>query len=162
METFLEYVDKKQRESKRQLRIVAKLLESGGLKVHKSLDDESPYIFVAVPGKKMSFEGVRVYKIGNHMAFRVQKEQKTQPYGKAYPLNLEDMFRDYISDHMDEEKAGKLVVKSVVKEMQKFFHQTMQAEKEIMQGDFSQSDPLGRVLIKSTGTDYSQMVQNKS
>lgn len=162
METFLEYVDKKQRESKRQLRIVAKLLESGGLKVRKNLDDESPYIFVAVPGKKMSFEGVRVYKIGNHMAFRVQKEEKTQPYGKAYPLNLEDMFRDYISDHMDEEKAGQLVVKSVVKEMQKFFKQTMEAEKEIMQGDFSQSDPLGRVIIKSTGTDYSQMVHNKT
>ena len=161
METFLEYVDKKQRESKRHRRIVAKLLESGGLKVRKNLDDESPYIFVAVPRKKMSFEGVRVYKIGNHMAFRVQKEEKTQPYGKAYPLNLEDMFRDYISDHMDEEKAGKLVVKSVVQEMQKFFKQTMEAEKEIMQGDFSQSDPLGRVIIKSTGTDYSQMVHNK-
>ncbi len=163
METFLEYVDKKQRESKRHLRIVAKLLESGGMKVKKHLDDEdSPYLFIPVPGKKMSFEGVRLYKIGAHMAFRVQKEERTQPYGKSYPLDIEDMFRDYISDHMEEEKAGKMVIKSVIKEVAKFFKQSMEAEKTIMQGDFSQTDPLGRVLVKTAANDYSQLVHTKS
>jgi hypothetical protein len=50
MNTFLEFVDKKEREGKRQLKIVAKLLESRGLTVKSHLGDEDePYIFVHEP-----------------------------------------------------------------------------------------------------------------
>ena len=165
MQTFLEYVDKKQREAKRHLKIVAKLLESTGLKVKSHLSDEDePYIFVHA-GKKLSFEGVRIYKIGAQMAFRVQKDEKTHPYGKSYPLDLEDMFKDYISDHTDEEKAGKLVVKAVAKELHRFFDQTHKAERDMLSADFDrgdQNDPLGRVILKTSGSDYSTLVNTQA
>lgn len=162
METFLEFIDRKGREAKRHLLIVQKLLESQSLKVRAHLDDEDePYIFLYNPSKKLSFEGIRIYKIGSQMAWRVQKEEKTHPYGKAYQLDIEDMFDDFLSDHMQEEHAGKLVIKSVVEELQKFFVKTGQAEQDLMQGEFGVNDPLGRVIVKSTGTDYSNLVHNK-
>jgi hypothetical protein len=110
----------------------------------------------------VSFEGVRVYKIGSQMAYRVQKEEKTHPYGKAYRSDLEEMFNDFVSDHMDEEKAGKKVMKTVVEELQKFFKASASAEEELMTGDFGGDDPMGKIVIKSTGTDYSNLVHAKA
>jgi hypothetical protein len=162
VKTFLEYVDKKERESKRHLKIIANLLENSGMKVKKHLGEDAPYLFVPSPQKKLSFDGIRIYKIGSHIAYRVQKNEKTQPYGKSYPLDIEDMFKDYISDHMDEDKAGGLVVRSVIKEIKHFFKKSHEAEKDLMQADFDVNDPLGRVVVKSTGTDWSNQVANRT
>jgi hypothetical protein len=162
METFLEFIDRKGREAKKQLEIVAKLLESQGLKVARFLDDEDPYIFLRNTGKKVSFEGVRVYKIGSQMAYRVQKAEKTHPYGKAYSLDLEEMFNDFLADKLENEKAGKMVMKTVAEELQKFFKASASAEEELMTGDFGGDDPMGKIVIKSTGTDYSNLVHAKA
>lgn len=163
MQNFFEFIDKKDREGKRHLQIVKKLLENHGFKIKDFLDDdEEPYIFVANPGKRVSFDGVRIYKLGDQMAFRVQKEARTHPYGKAYRLDLEDMFNDLLSGQIDEKKAGHKVVKSVVDDLTKFFKDTRSAEHDLMSGDMDDTDALGQVLVKSTGMDYANMITNKT
>lgn len=163
MQTFLEFVDKKQREAKRHLKIMQKLLESSGLRIKSYVDDdEEPYVYLHNPSKKVTFDGVRIYQIGDQLAYRVQKEEKTHPYGKAYQLDIENMFSDYIGDQIDEMEAGKLVIKSVIEELNKFFNRTSQAEVELAAGEFGSPDPLGSVIIRSTGSDWSTLVHSQS
>src|SRR3990167_10870428 len=95
-QTFNEFTDRKVRESKRQLILLKKLFEKQGMKVTAQLDDDHPYVFLHTPDQQVSFEGVRIYKLGGTLAYRVQKQAQTQPYGKAYSLDLEEMFEDYM------------------------------------------------------------------
>ena len=161
--TFREFVDKKTRRAKKQLNTLYKILEKEGMSVSNHLEDDDPFIFLSSPSARLSFDGVRLYKIGNDIAFRVQNETKTHPYGKAYSLDVEGMFDDYISDEMDEEKAGKEVMKSVVEELKNFFNKSSEAEKELQDTDTdSARDPLGKVVLRSTGTDYANQVTSSN
>jgi hypothetical protein len=162
METFNEFVDKKERDAKKQLKIVKKLLESQGLQVGDHLGASDPYIFLRAP-VQLSFDGVRIYRIGNTLAYKVQREEKTHPYGKAYLLDIEEMFTDYMSDNISQEKAGKKVISSVKNEFKQFFEKSAEAESELEQGRFDKKgDPLGRVMIQSTGTDYANKMQGRT
>lgn len=163
--SFGEFVDKKKRESIRQLRLVKQLLEASGLKVENflSVEDDEPYVFCHMPGNNGSFDGIRIYKIGDQLAFRVQKENKTHPYGKAYPLPIEEMFHDFLSDEdVDQRKAGKKVIESVVKEIRRFFDKSVEAEREERDQENNMDDAHGNVLVRTTGTDYSSLVYNKT
>lgn len=157
MQQFLEFVDRKQRESKRQLKLVEKALRQGHFHVYGHLEDDDPYLFVKSPSKKLSFEGVRVYTIGDQVAYRVQKMEKTEPYGKPYALNLEDMFNDYMSEDMDEEEAGKKVVESMISELKKFFSKSEEAEEDMRS---KTGDGVG-LIVKTGGSDYSSTVLNR-
>lgn len=160
MKTFNEFVDKKTREAKKQLGIIRKILEKNNLVVGDHLEDEEPHLFLRCPDGRTSFDGVRIYKIANSLAYRIQREEKTHPFGKAYPLDVEDMFTDFMTDTKDQEKAGKQVIKSVLEEFNKFFIKSAEAESELKQSDFDQAgDPLGRVTVRTTGTDYANQVQ---
>ncbi len=156
MDTFLEFVDKKTRDAKKHLKIMKKMLEGSGLYVKNYTSEDDPYIYVVAPSKSLSFDGIRVYQIGNGIAYRVQREDKTHPYGKAYLLDLEDMFADFMSDNIKQEEAGHKVIKTIISEVKLFFEKSLDAEKDIEQGDFEiDSDPLDRTAIPTTGTDYS-------
>jgi hypothetical protein len=133
MESFVEFCDKKEREAKKHLKIIKKLLESGYMKVTSHIDDDDPYIFLFTPGKMLTFDGIRIYSIGNQLAFRIQKEEKTHPFGKAYPMDIEEMFNDLLSDYHKPEAAGKKVIEAVINEVQKFFKKTAEAEKNYEQ-----------------------------
>lgn len=158
MKSFSEFVDKKTRETKRQLGIVQKIMEKNGIRVKGHLHEGDPYIFIEDPGKQLSFGGVRVYKIGDTISFRVQKEDKTHPYGKAYSLDMEAMYKDLTSDDIKEGKAGKMVIQAVVKEIRSFFSRSGEAEKDLRSGEFSDID--GLMLAGDGGTDYSSLVHN--
>lgn len=165
--SFGEFVDKKKRESIRQLTLIKQLLEASGLKVENFLttdSDDDPYIFCFTPTRNGSFDGVRIYKIGKQLAFRIQKENKTHPYGSAYPLPIEEMFHDFLSDEdIDQMKAGKKVIESVTKEIRKFFDKSIEAEKEEREVSLDKNkDSQGNVLVRTTGTDYSSLVYNKA
>lgn len=162
--TFREFVDKKTRETKKQLGIVKKILEQGGITVSSYLQESDPYIFVVSPEKRLSFDGVRIYKVGKHMAFRVQKEAATHPYGEAYALDVEEMYNDLISeDKYDEERAGKAVIKAVIAELKSFFAKSAEAEKQNdAEAADGVDDPLSRVALQATGTDYATQVTSKS
>lgn len=162
--TFGEFVDRKKRESVRQLTIIKQLLESNGLKVENFLieGDDEPYIFCYNPMNTGSFDGIRIYKIGNTIAFRIQKENETHPYGSAYQLPVEEMFHDLLGDDgMDQEKAGSEVIKGVAKEIRKFFDKSAEAESNERESSELNQGSAGNALVKTTGTDYSALVYNK-
>lgn len=165
--SFGEFVDKKKRESIKQLTILKNILEHNGMKVHNFLEsdpDGEPYIYCESPVKNGSFNGIRIYKIGDQLAFRVQKENKTHPYGSAYPLPIEEMFNDFMSDEgTDQAKAGKKVMEAVSKEIRRFFEKSMEAEKYERDKSIESDRENGEnVAISSTGTDYSSSIYNKS
>lgn len=134
---FLEY---KNKETKKQLEIIKKVLESKNFKVEEFLDNESPYIFVK-SFVSLPFDGIRIYKIGSNMAYRIQNENETQPYGKSYPLNIEKAFSDLVSD-MNEEEAGKEIINSLGKEIVSFFKESEKAQQELNINNFEKSDPV--------------------
>ena len=163
---FGEFCDKKKRESIEQLRIIKQMLEKGGFRVDNFLETSSkddPYIFCFSPSRNGSFDGVRIYKIGTSLAMRVQKEAKTHPYGSAYPLPIESMFSDFLSDEeVDQRQAGKKVMEAVVKEIRKFFETSVEAEKEERDKTIDQEkNSQGNIMVKTTGTDYSALVMSR-
>lgn len=158
METIWnEWIDRRQREAKKHLKLIEKLLKKSNFEVDSYLEDENPYVFVKSPQKtKLSFEGIRIYEIGEMIAYRVQREKKTEPFGKAYLLDLEEMFNDYMSENMKENDAGKKVIESVALEVKKFFKKSGEAEQELLD-----SEGGGVILNAAGGSDYSSMVMNK-
>ena len=158
MQQFLEFLDRKQRQAVEDLETVAKALKKGKLEVKQHLHDDDPYIFVKANDKKLSFEGVRIYKVGDQLAYRIQRLEKSEPYGKTYGLKLEDMFNDFMSEGLSKEEAGEKVIESISDEIKKFFKRSVRAEEELRTG---QKDGLG-LIIKTGGTDYSSTVLNRA
>lgn len=155
---FREFVDRKQREAVKHLKLLEQLFKQGNVRVQNFVEEEEPYIFVHSPDDKLSFDGIRIYEIGDSIAYRVQKEPETHPYGKAYQLDLEEMFNDFMSENMKEEKAGQEVIKSVIEEVKKFFKKSADAE-----ADMEEENPDGsQIQLRTGGTDYSGLVQSKS
>ncbi len=164
---FGDFIDKKQRDALTQLELMRKLLERNGMKIESYLetdDTDDPYIFCFNPSQNGSFDGIRIYKVGDRLAFRIQKENRTHPYGKAYSLEIEEMFHDFLSDQgIDQRKAGEKVIEIVTKEVKKFFDKSVDAEKEERKSNVEgDSENAGNVLVKTTGTDYSSLVYNKT
>jgi hypothetical protein len=157
MKCFLEFVDRKQREAKKHLKLIEKVLRQSKLHVYSHLENDEPYLFVKANNKKLSFEGIRVYHIGDGIAYRVQKLEKTEPYGKAYSLDVEKMFNDYMSEDMDEKEAVTKVMEAVGEEIKKFFKKSAKAEEESRKG---QGDGVG-MIVKTGGSDYSSTVLNR-
>ena len=165
--SFGEFVNKKKRDSIKHLTIIKKMLEQGGMKVEDFIDadsDDEPYIFCVNSTKNGSFDGVRIYEIGGQCNFRVQKENKTHPYGSAYPLPIEEMFNDFLSDEgTDQKKAGKKVMEAVNKEIKRFFEKSLESERDERERNIeSEKDSEGSVSVRSTsGTDYSAQIHSK-
>ena len=158
MAGFGEFIDKKTRESRKRLKLVEQILTKGGMTVKNHVEDREPYLFVLSPSKKVSFAGVRIYQIGESIAYRIQKEEKTHPYGKAYRLDIAQMYDDLTSDDdMTEKKAAYDVIEALPKELKKFFDESAMAERQMRDDQFDQmGDPLSRVIVNTQGTDYSQ------
>jgi len=140
-----------------------KILEQNNFKVKDFLNeqDSDPYIFCYNPLKNSSFEGIRVYKIGNELAFRIQKESQTHPYGSAYPLPVESMFNDFLTDSGDEDEVSKQLIEVIGKEINNFFEKSSKAEESSRKLSYNK-DSVGSVLVRSTGTDYASLIYNKN
>jgi hypothetical protein len=140
------------------LGLLKHVIEQQGFAVKDHLDDEEPYIYVKNPNKS-SFDGIRVYKVLANIGFRVQKEESTHPYGKSYALDVEEMYEDLLEDDKKDSKAAENVMKMIGEELKRFFDRSAEAEKEIRSSEFDQDgDPLDKVVIKSSGTDYSNNI----
>lgn len=134
---FRDFLNLKNREAVKHLKIVSRILEKNHLHTEAFLDVDEPYVFLSAKDRNLSFKGVRIYKIGDSLAFRIQKENKTAPYGKAYPLSVEEMFDHMISeDGVDEQKAGEEVMQAIIDHFNKFFEASQQAEKELRDIEF--------------------------
>lgn len=155
--SFGEFIDKKKRDATKQLEVVEGILRSSGLKVENFLEStKDPYIFCFNPLKNSSFDGIRIYKIGDQLAFRVQKENKTHPYGRAYPLDVEEMYNDLLSDDgIKETEAGKKVIEAVSKEVRRFFELSAEAEKDGRRSDIEdKGNSVGNVSLKPNVMDF--------
>lgn len=156
MKLFLEFLHRKERESKKHLKILSKALKKAKFKIHEKLNEDDPYIFVYGEDKDLPFEGIRIYSIGSSLAYRAQKEKDTEPFGKAYPLDLEDIFNDVMGELANEKKAGLKVIDLLGKELRKFFKDSAKANLDAE--DDVKPKP---VVVKTGGTDYSGMVVSK-
>jgi hypothetical protein len=160
---FNEFIDKKARDGRRHLNIIRQVLHHGGLRVSDFTEqnDDDPYIFIKNPETKSTFHGVRIYVIGDSIAFRVQREEKTHPYGMAYSIKIPEMFADLVED-MKEEEAGKKVMENICKELKKFFVLSAKAEEDLQSFEIQGGDPLNRLVVQSTGVDVARQVGNST
>lgn len=158
---FAEYISNKNRETVKQLGLVKTILERGGMRVKEHLEEKhDPYVFVFNPDRNLSFEGIRIYKIGDKMAFRVQKQETTHPYGRAYGLNIEEIFEALMGEEdMEEKRMAHQIGRTLINELQDFFLQSARAEKEQA---LKKQDPLDRVMMRTSGADYSHGLSNNS
>ena len=115
------------------------------------LDGRDPYLFLSNPEKDLDF-GVRIYKVGSDIAYRIQRRSDTQPYGEAYPLDIESSFADLIAD-MDEDKAAEKIKKAVINELKTFFKRSSEAQDELLAG--GKDDGTGRIVVSSNAGDLS-------
>lgn len=162
--SFGEYVNKKRRDSVKQLKIIGRVLKKEGFKVESFLEDDDPYVYCYNPLRSSDFDGIRIYKIADKIAFRIQNESKTHPYGKAYSIDVEDIFDDFLQDdNVEDSEAGKKTINTIGKEVRKFFERTKKAEDENRHRDMRtrHDADLGGVNIRSSGLDYGSLIYNK-
>jgi hypothetical protein len=167
MRSFRDFYENKVRLAIKQLNIVAQVVEKAGFKVDHFLDEQftEPYVFIHNPEQNTSFEGVRLYRIGDKIAYRIQRENKTHPYGNAYTLDVELMFDDLMEegDHKPEE-IGKKVMEMVAKELRTFFKESASAEKDKATEDMGmERDGLGTINVRNPqGGDANSMTQDSN
>jgi hypothetical protein len=162
MRSFRDFYENKVRQAIKQLNIVAQVIEKAGFKIDHFLDEHftDPYVYIHNPNNDTSFEGVRLYRIGDKIAYRAQRENKTHPYGNAYTLDVELMFDDLMEEgEMKPEQIGHKVMTMIADELRSFFEESAEAEREENGLDANkQNDTLGQVSIRNPqGGDYSSM-----
>jgi hypothetical protein len=140
---FSSFVDKKINRDRSELGVVRDVLKKGGVKVEDFTEKDDPHLFVPSTEDGLDFGGVRVYKIGSRMAYRVQNESSAEPYGESYPINIEGLFEDLITD-MDTEKAAEQIRKAIVGEMKGFFKKSLEAQNELSSDGF---DPHNKIIV---------------
>jgi hypothetical protein len=163
MQSFREFVDNKQRQAIKHMHLLGKLLETSGFNVKdyaKSHFAEA-YLYVYNPFKNTSFDGVRIYNIGDKLAYRVQREHDTHPYGTAYALDIDLIYEDYVDE--GEKEIAQKVLETVANELRAFFKESSRAEKALEKGDMDRDGALGMVYIRNPlGGDYSNMVMDRT
>lgn len=161
---FSSFVDVKNKEIIEKLKVLSKVL-SQDFEVKEFLEDmENPYLYVS-PEKTMDlpFDGVRVYQIGSSFAYRVQNENKSEPYGNAYPLNIEQAYEDLAPD-MEGVKMAKTISNIVIEEFESFFKQSSKAEVDQRAVLFSRNpvsknnDVSNQVTVGRALGDYSNSI----
>jgi len=162
MRSFRDFYENKVRLAIKQLNIVAQVVEKAGFKVDHYLDEQfqEPYVYVRNPNRNTSFDGVRLYKIGDKLAYRVQRENATHPYGNAYSLDVELMFDDLMEEGEHKpEVIGQKVMEMVAKELRAFFEESADAEQETADKEMGkEADGLGHVHVRNPqGGDGSGM-----
>lgn len=140
---FSAFVDKKANKARKELEVVRDVLKEGGIKVEDKLGERDPFLFIPSTKQSLDFGGVRIYKIGSDIAYRLQNEASTEPYGMSYPLDIEGMFENLISE-MGEDKAAEEVKKAVVEEINKFFDKSLEAQDELSSSGF---DPQNKIMV---------------
>lgn len=151
---FSSFLDIKNKNIIRELKIIKEILSKEFL-VEDFLNKENPYLFLKFKNNQLQFEGLRIYKVGSNIAYRVQNYNDSEPYGKAYPLNLEEAFEDLVPDSSEEE-AAKIISDLLVNEFERFYELSCEAQNKNIANNFIQSN--SAILIGNNG-DYSNSVK---
>jgi|688.fasta_scaffold313543_2 hypothetical protein len=157
---FSSFLDIKNKQTKKELGILKEILSNNNFQVEDFTSKEEPYIYLKSTDDA-PFQGVRIYKIGSNYAYRIQNESETQPYGQAYPINLEEIFNDIIPD-MTEEEAAETVASALAEEFHTFFKKSAEFHKDMMISKFDKQDIAGSAIISSNEMgDFSNSIYNK-
>lgn len=163
MRTFRDFLGGKKREAIRQLNMVEEVLKRGGFRVESFLNEQfdEPYIYCYNPNRDTTFKGVRVYRIGDKIAYRVQRESETHPFGTAYILDMDSIFNDLMSDGVTKKiELGHKLMEEIVQNIRAFFKESAEAEREEEQWD-DDGDSMGMVHVRNPlGGDYSSQVHD--
>jgi len=169
MQTFLEYaINRVKTFEPQRLHSLFLALKKGGLAVINRIHQQNdPHIWVQAHPQPEEYRGIRVYLLGNICAFRVQKLENTQPYGKSYLLNMQEMYDDILenmgekADDKDPAKAVEILIKQVSDTIRKFYIDSIKDEEEFLSAQLdgpSRQDIGGAALLPVTGIDYSSTV----
>lgn len=151
---FSSFVDIKTNKARKELGVIRDVLKEGGVEVKDFLKGEDPHLYVPSTKKSLDFGGVRVYKIGSTIAYRIQNDSDTQPYGMSYPLDVEGMFEELVGE-MGEEDAAEEIKKAVAEEINHFFEKSLEAQDEIGPQPF---DPQSKIVAGGRAGDLSNMM----
>jgi len=155
---FMSYISRRNQQVIEHLKLVKEILGKGGLEVRDNTSENAdPYLFVFNPQSNLSFDGIRIYNIGNKLAFRAQKHEDTEPFGKAYGLNVEKLFEDMMTDDTEDKKMAVDIAKAIIAEVKMFFKESWKAEND---PELAKKDPLDRILVRTAGHDYSNVTYN--
>ena len=168
MKTFLEYQLHRVKDYEPQrLHNLFKALQKGGLAaIDMTNAPRDPHIWVQAHSKPEEYDGIRVYLLGDICAFRVQKMKNTEPYGKSYSLDLQQMFDDILDDmgskakdHMNE--AVDKLIAEISARIRKFYMDSIKDEEEFLTNQLDgvdRDDIGGAALVPNSGIDYSSTV----
>jgi len=164
MKRFSAFLERKDRENKDHLRTLGRLLSRAGFDVKDHLDHhEDPYLYIQKPIsnnpiiESLEFGGIRLYTRGKDIiSFRPQNREVAEPFGAAYLLDIQGMYKDLMKEDSNE-KTGKNLVKYIVEEVLNFFIVAAKAQER--DSEESDEDSLGKIIPgNNTGSDYANQV----
>jgi hypothetical protein len=172
MLTFLEYSIHRVREQQpKKLKLLLQAIKAAGLVAIDHTDNEKdPHIFLKAFPQPEEFDGVRVYILGHIVAFRVQKNEGTSPYGKAYLLDMQKIYEDLLEEedpNTEEEKRETLkkLVRKIGDKIRNFWKDSIKDEEEQLKdelGSMNRTDIGGAMLAPAYGGDYSNAVYSST
>jgi len=156
MQTFFEFFKRDEYESRKHLKLLKKVFSDDGMYSIDFTDGEheEPYIYVAAPSD-VSYQGLRVYQKGNILAFRVQKNPKTVPYGTPVEIKIQNILDKILMDVDNEDDAVENLNKEICKIVKDFFKQTKTAEEKILNAELSDDslDGFGQITIRNADNE---------
>lgn len=162
MQRFSNFMSRKERSNKDNLRVLSKVLERAGFQVKDHLNHHgSPYIYIEKPIdhdpliETLTFGGIRIYSLGDTVCFRPQNRENAEPFGLGYLLPIKDMFKDLIKE-TNSEKIGLDLVRYLVEEVLNFF--VISAKTQNQEDKNLDNDSLGKIVSSSDVNDYSNTV----
>jgi hypothetical protein len=133
--------------------------------VESFFDNKPPYIFVHCYEDNATFGGVRIYIYKNNIAYRMQNKPDSEPYGYAYLINLDEIYAELLfhQKDYDKNKLSKEVALKMISAIEDFFKENGEAQEDMETAMFNNDgDPMGKVIIKTMGTDYSSKIHNNN
>lgn len=142
--TFSSFLNRHERQAKKHLKLLERILKENGLEITSFSEDKFPYIHVKSP-MPLSFGGLKIYIMNDGIIFRCQDDASSGAFGKAYKIDIDEMYNDFLAekDNINEEKAAKRTVKAIVEELKEFFEKSKDAEQSIRRAEIDKTnDPV--------------------
>lgn len=155
MKKFSAYIDRKERENKNNLRTLSKILERSGFSVKNKLDHfKEPYLYIEKPInnnpiiESLTFGGIRIYNRGSNICYRPQNNIDVEPYGKAYLLDIEGMYKGLLKKENSKE-VGMDLVQYIIEEVLNYFLYSAKSQLDTEE----KIDPFSKMVVMGKAVD---------
>lgn len=129
MSIFSDYLKSRNYSGRRKLAIFAEVMRRADLHVIPRFDGAEPHLFVS---RGPDRTGVRIYEIGDRLAFRVQDLPDGEPHGRAFGIDVQRLFEEIIEEIDDKtpENAAWLLLGELGNAMKSFFADSIKAARK--------------------------------